>query len=59
MKIIDAVEAGEVDVAIVWGPLAGYFAKKAKVPLDIVPVARGLSDYSIHVRHLARRQERK
>jgi mxaJ protein len=38
-KIIDAVEAGEVDVAIVWGPLAGYFAKKAKVPLDVVPVS--------------------
>jgi mxaJ protein len=38
-KIIDAVEAGKVDVAIVWGPLAGYFAKKAKVPLDVVPVS--------------------
>ena len=38
-KIIHAVEAGEIDVAIVWGPLAGYFAKQAKVPLDVVPVS--------------------
>ena len=25
-RIVDAVAAGEIDVAIVWGPLAGYFA---------------------------------
>lgn len=37
-RIVDAVENGNVDVAIVWGPLAGYFAKHAKVPLEIVPV---------------------
>jgi ABC-type amino acid transport substrate-binding protein len=38
-KIVRAVEAGDVDVAIVWGPFAGYFAKSAKVPVDIVPVS--------------------
>jgi mxaJ protein len=38
-RIIDAVAAGEVDVAIVWGPLAGYFAKRQPVPLEIVPVS--------------------
>ncbi len=37
--IIDAVLRGDVDVAIVWGPLAGYFAKNASTPLDIVPVS--------------------
>jgi mxaJ protein len=36
--IVDAVEAGEVDVAVVWGPLAGYFAKKKGRALDIRPV---------------------
>jgi mxaJ protein len=36
--IVDAVADGEVDVAIVWGPLAGWFAKQAKAPLSIVPV---------------------
>jgi len=37
-QIVDDVAAGRVDVAIVWGPVAGYFAKKQKVPLDVVPV---------------------
>jgi mxaJ protein len=37
-KIIGAVAAGEVDMAIVWGPIAGYFAKKQTVPLTLVPV---------------------
>ncbi len=31
--------AGKIDVAIVWGPLGGYFAKKIKQPeLSIVPL---------------------
>ncbi len=31
--------AGKIDVAIVWGPLGGYFAKKIKEPeLSIVPL---------------------
>jgi mxaJ protein len=38
-RIIEAVENGNIDVAIVWGPSAGYFAKFAKVPLEIAPVA--------------------
>lgn len=37
-KLIDAVESGAVDLAIVWGPFAGYFSKGAPVPLDITPV---------------------
>jgi len=35
-RIIDAVASGEIDVAIVWGPLAGYFAKGRG--LEIEPV---------------------
>jgi mxaJ protein len=34
--LIKAVEDGKVDVAIGWGPLAGYFSRKSAVPLDIV-----------------------
>ena len=37
-RIVDAVARGEVDVAIVWGPLAGYFAVREPTPLDITPV---------------------
>ncbi len=38
-KLIDAVANGDVDVAIVWGPFAGYFAQSEKSELDIVPVS--------------------
>ncbi|MBZ5583286.1 MAG: substrate-binding domain-containing protein [Acidobacteriia bacterium] len=37
-RIVDAVARGEVDVAIVWGPFAGYFAKRESVPLQIAAV---------------------
>lgn len=36
--IVDAVENGDVDVAVVWGPLAGYFAAQGSTPLTIEPV---------------------
>jgi ABC-type amino acid transport substrate-binding protein len=29
-KLIDAVDRGDVDVALVWGPIAGYFAHSAQ-----------------------------
>jgi len=38
-RIVDAVAKGDIDLAIVWGPLAGYFAKQSRVPLDVVPVS--------------------
>jgi mxaJ protein len=37
-RIIDAVVNKDVDIAVVWGPLAGYFASKQNVPLDVRPV---------------------
>ena len=38
-RIIDAVIARDVDVALAWGPMAGYFAKKSPIPLELVPVS--------------------
>ncbi len=38
-KIIDAVAHGDIDVAIVWGPFAGYFAQREDAALDVVPVS--------------------
>jgi mxaJ protein len=37
--IINGVASKDVDVAIVWGPMAGYFVKKASVPLVLTPIA--------------------
>jgi len=36
--IVGAVASGEIDVAIVWGPLAGYFAKREEVTLRVTLV---------------------
>jgi mxaJ protein len=38
-RILDALGRRELDVAIVWGPLAGYFAPRLGVPVHVVPVA--------------------
>ena len=36
--LVDAVARGDIDVAIAWGPLAGYVAQRAAPPLEVVPV---------------------
>jgi len=36
--IIEAVSNGDIDVAVAWGPLAGYFASRSKVRLRLEPV---------------------
>jgi mxaJ protein len=38
-RLVAAVAAGDVDVAIVWGPLGGYFAGRQSVPLRVTEVA--------------------
>ena len=30
--------AGEIDAAILWGPIGGYFAKQASTPLSVTPL---------------------
>jgi mxaJ protein len=36
--IVDAVADGRVDVAIVWGPLAGFYARRESTPIDVRPI---------------------
>jgi mxaJ protein len=45
--IIKAVANKDIDVAIVWGPLAGYFARQASTPLQLQPLPErdSLSDF--------------
>jgi len=43
-SIIDAVASGKVDIAIVWGPAAGYYVKQQRVPLVMVPIPSGKGD---------------
>ena len=36
--IVEAVSNGDIDVAVAWGPLAGYFASRSKLRLRLEPV---------------------
>lgn len=35
--MIDDLVKGDIDIAVVWGPIGGYYAKKAPIPLVVVP----------------------
>ncbi|WP_262297892.1 substrate-binding domain-containing protein [Microvirga sesbaniae] len=37
-RILKALANGDIDVAVVWGPLGGYFAGRETVPLNVTPV---------------------
>ncbi|MFP5276826.1 MAG: substrate-binding domain-containing protein [Acidobacteriota bacterium] len=37
--LIRAVADRQVDVAVAWGPMAGYFAKQSNVPLRLTPIS--------------------
>lgn len=45
--IVHAVANEDVDIAIAWGPLAGYFAKRSPVPLVLhpLPARDSLTDF--------------
>jgi mxaJ protein len=35
-KLVEDLIAGNIDVGLVWGPIAGYFVKKKAAPLELV-----------------------
>jgi mxaJ protein len=37
-RIISAVAAGDIDIAAVWGPLAGWFARRSDIALTVSPI---------------------
>jgi mxaJ protein len=45
--MIDDLVKGDIDIAIVWGPIGGYYAKQSKVPLVVVPVPE-YEDTNVH-----------
>jgi quinoprotein dehydrogenase-associated probable ABC transporter substrate-binding protein len=36
--MVEDVAAGEIDVGVLWGPIAGYWAKQQSVPIEVVPL---------------------
>jgi quinoprotein dehydrogenase-associated probable ABC transporter substrate-binding protein len=43
-EMMDDLERGEIDVALLWGPIAGYYATKAKTPTAVVPLVKEKGD---------------
>lgn len=39
-QMMDDLDRGQIDVALLWGPIAGYYAKKAKSPIAVVPLVK-------------------
>tara|TARA_B110000444_G_scaffold251855_1_gene280332 strand:+ start:81 stop:938 length:858 start_codon:yes stop_codon:yes gene_type:complete len=35
-QLVTHVEEGKIDIAIMWGPIGGYYAKKSSVPMEVV-----------------------
>jgi mxaJ protein len=59
--VVDAVADHRVDVAVVWGPLAGYYGRKEPAPLDVVPIGverDGPSQFAFDIAMGVRRDDR-
>lgn len=37
-RIVEAVANGDIDLALAWGPMAGYFAARSEPPLRVTPI---------------------
>jgi quinoprotein dehydrogenase-associated probable ABC transporter substrate-binding protein len=60
-QLVAAVDHGDIDLAIAWGPLAGFYAQRSSHALLLTPVApasdgpmRFVFDISVGVRHADR-----
>jgi quinoprotein dehydrogenase-associated probable ABC transporter substrate-binding protein len=51
-RIIDAVGNGEIDLAAVWGPMAGYFVQRSAVPLTMTLIG-DTDEFSARKSHFA------
>jgi quinoprotein dehydrogenase-associated probable ABC transporter substrate-binding protein len=42
-QMMDDLDRGDIDVALLWGPIAGFYATKAKTPTAVVPLVKDQS----------------
>jgi mxaJ protein len=59
-RIVRAVASGDIDMALVWGPLAGYFAARERPPLTVTQVAAERFDppFAFYIAMGVRKQDR-
>lgn len=39
-RMVEDVAAGNIDIGVLWGPIAGYYAKQKDPPLRVTPIAQ-------------------
>jgi ABC-type amino acid transport substrate-binding protein len=40
MTMIGELASGDLDAALLWGPVGGYYAERASLPLKLVPLVK-------------------
>jgi mxaJ protein len=48
--MVDDLVSGEIDAGVLWGPFAGYYAKRSAAPLAVVPLLREHADVPMDFR---------
>jgi quinoprotein dehydrogenase-associated probable ABC transporter substrate-binding protein len=43
MAMINDLTSGQIDAAVLWGPMAGYYAKQSNPPLRVMPLVKETS----------------
>ena len=43
-QMMEDLDHGDIDIALLWGPIAGFYAAKAKTPTSIVPLVKDQKD---------------
>jgi mxaJ protein len=56
-ELIWAVSRGDVDLAVAWGPLAGYYANQAAPPLALQPLTEAGSPFAFDISLAVRRED--
>jgi quinoprotein dehydrogenase-associated probable ABC transporter substrate-binding protein len=49
-EMVKDIRSGEIDAGVLWGPIAGYFAKKGGEPLKVVPLLKDAKDGKMEFR---------
>jgi quinoprotein dehydrogenase-associated probable ABC transporter substrate-binding protein len=47
VAMMDDLAKGQIDAGVLWGPMAGYFAKHAAVPINVKPLVKEKSGPSL------------
>jgi mxaJ protein len=56
-ELIRAVSRGDVDLAVAWGPLAGYYAHRAEPPLELAQLTESGSPFVFDISLAVRRDD--